>query len=190
MHEAHQFLQHWDLNTGQIVRNFIAHGSQLTAIAVRPLNPISHIKTPTQDSPAVPPPPQPGFDSDADVKSDGSYDPLFDDEPDSEAPPQNPMAQTQPQSQNTSDLSLPGTVPHSRIASSSIPKNAPPVLDHSSYTSYSPDILLTASVDGQIVLWDQRVDTFGSGVGRLFMNDKTPPWCASVRSSSHDYTQT
>lgn len=31
-------VQQWDLNTGQGVRNFTAHGAQLAAVAVRPQN--------------------------------------------------------------------------------------------------------------------------------------------------------
>ena len=30
--------KHWDLNTGQMVRRFSAHGAQLAAVAVRPLS--------------------------------------------------------------------------------------------------------------------------------------------------------
>ena len=124
---------------------------------------------------------------DMDTKSDGSYDPLFDDEPDIDGGPQignTHVGQAEKATPTASDLSLPGTALDSRIASrvpsSSISKNAPPALDPAAYASYSPDILMTASVDGQVIIWDQRVNTPGRGVGRLFMNDKTPPWCASV----------
>jgi transcriptional activator SPT8 len=64
------------------------------------------------------------------------------------------------------------------------PKNAPPLLEPMGYQSYSPDLLMTAFVDGQVVLWDRRVSSPGRGVGRLWMSEKTPPWCLSVRPIS------
>jgi transcriptional activator SPT8 len=133
-----------------------------------------------------------GHHQDADAKSDGSYDPLFD-EPDADAPPP-PSTNTQktrepsPTPTERADLSLPGTVPSSqfapRAASTAVAKNAPPVLDPTTYASYSADVLMTASVDGQVVLWDLRAHTPGKGAGRLHMTDKTPPWCASVRATT------
>lgn len=65
------------------------------------------------------------------------------------------------------------------------PKNAPPLLDNSTYSRYSSDLLMTAFVDGQVVLWDRRVSSAGKGVGRLWMSEKTPPWCLSA-CWSHD----
>ena len=116
-----------------------------------------------------------------DAKSDGSYDPLFD-EPDADGAPD--MANG-PQDRGL-DLSLPGTVPNPQfnrhLPSSTIPKNAPPLLDPHTYSTYSSDVLMTASIDGQIFLWDRRVDAQGKGVGRLFMSERTPPWCVSVGS--------
>lgn len=64
------------------------------------------------------------------------------------------------------------------------PKNAPPLLEPIGYQGYSPDLLMTAFVDGQVVLWDCRVSSPGRGVGRLWMSEKTPPWCLSVRPIS------
>lgn len=62
------------------------------------------------------------------------------------------------------------------------PKNAPPILDASSYAKFSHDIIMTAAMDGQVVLWDCRAASgAGYGVGRLWMGEKTPPWCLSVR---------
>jgi hypothetical protein len=62
------------------------------------------------------------------------------------------------------------------------PKNAPPILDASSYAKFSRDIIMTAAMDGQVVLWDCRAASgAGYGVGRLWMGEKTPPWCLSVR---------
>jgi transcriptional activator SPT8 len=60
------------------------------------------------------------------------------------------------------------------------PKNAPPLLDRIGYSSFSSDLLMTAYVDGQVILWDRRVSSPGKGVGRLWMSEKTPPWCLSV----------
>lgn len=117
-----------------------------------------------------------------DAKSDGSYDPLFD-EPDAEGAP-DPI--NGPHDRGL-DLSLPGTVPNPHfnrhMPSSTVPKNAPQVLDPNTYSTYSSDVLMTASIDGQIFLWDRRVETQGKGVGRLFMSERTPPWCVSVSSS-------
>jgi transcriptional activator SPT8 len=57
----------------------------------------------------------------------------------------------------------------------------PPLLDASNSPDLSPDLLMTASIDGQVVLWDRRVSAdSGRGVGRLTMNSGTPPWCVSV----------
>ncbi|PCH38001.1 WD40 repeat-like protein [Wolfiporia cocos MD-104 SS10] len=201
----------WDLNTGQQVRKYIAHSSQLTALAVRPLvsyydghhwsspqqqeNPNftskSHANAPQptqtdgynqgyfppQQQPAPYPPQQP----EDDLKSESSYDPLFD-EPDAEGeadngllgrpfatpnmPPQQQMP-LQPQPQNTG---------RSAVA----PKNAPPVLEQSTYSAFSPDVIMTAFIDGQVILWDTRVHSPGTGVGRLWMSEKTPPWCVSA----------
>jgi len=119
-----------------------------------------------------------------DAKSDGSYDPLFDEpEADGALDPINGS-----QDRGGLDLSLPGTVPNPQfnrhMPSSTIPKNAPPLLDPLTYSTYSSDVLMTASIDGQIFLWDRRVETQGKGVGRLFMSERTPPWCVSVSSGS------
>jgi hypothetical protein len=66
------------------------------------------------------------------------------------------------------------------------PKNAPPLLNASAYATYSPDLLMMASIDGQVILCDRRVNsTGGGGVGRLEMNEKTPPWCLSVSDNAY-----
>ena len=148
-----------------------------------------------------------------DTKSDTSFDPLFDDEPDADGEPDNddgfntaPSHQLQSQQNSvpygqSGTLAMPaygsyqngGTTPapapapvsqqQPRSVSASMfsaPKNAPPILDPVTYSMFSPDILMTASVDGQIILWDQRVHSPGQGVGRLWATEKTPPWCVSV----------
>ncbi|KAF9464759.1 WD40-repeat-containing domain protein [Collybia nuda] len=196
----------WDLNTGKRVRNFTAHGAQLAGIAVRP----EHADHPDPGSPVIyrtsathensPPPhlesatidstpkgleenPEMNIKKesqirlDSDAKSDASFDPLFDDEP---------------QGSNVDDIispvvptpSRPQThpAPHHRPTLNQIlpPKNAPPLLDSASYATYSSDLLMTTAIDGQIILWDKRVQTPGKGVGRLWMSEKTPPWCLSA----------
>ncbi len=117
---------------------------------------------------------------------DGSFDDLFD-EP--EGPPSNtakvsssfvtgPPVSTAPQIQQQQRSNIGGIAP---------PKNAPPLLTPDYYSIFSPDTLMTAAIDGQIVLWDKRVNTPGAGVGRLWMNEKTPPWCLSVSSERNDF---
>ncbi|KNZ71808.1 Transcription factor SPT8 [Termitomyces sp. J132] len=106
---------------------------------------------------------------DSDTKSDASFDPLFDDEPEDQRGTSNNGA---PNPQHQPPKATSGTIPP--------PKNTPPLLDSATYATYSPDILMTASIDGQIIIWDRRIDTLGSGVGRLWMSEKTPPWCLSA----------
>jgi len=219
----------WDLNTGQIVRNYTAHPSQLVAIAVRPLEsdytgiepwvgqtranimPFAtgdgqeDVKDVTMPTPE---PTQHPFQQvkeehllpseqmlqleqqggDEDVRSDTSFDPLFDD-PEGESM-EEPTSRLELAVQPT-QLSMPAraasqpALPTGRQATGTgvtapAPKNAPPVLDSLSYTMFSPDVLMTASIDGQVMLWDRRVQTHGRGVGRLWMSEKTPPWCVSA----------
>ncbi len=192
--------QQWDLNTGQVVRNFTAHGAQLAAIAVRPLSSdfqgvtwvgnrpsdlqrntsalpitvdgLTDTKRTSNDTTASAKNSKPvSVKQEEDAQSDTSFDPLFDDEPDTDAEPPNapapgpkPIVSAQPQ--------------RGAIA----PKNAPPVLEPTTYASFSPDMLMTASIDGQVILWDRRVNSPWQGVGRLWMSEKTPPWCMSVCS--------
>ena len=119
---------------------------------------------------------------DSDARSDASFDPLFDDDPEE---PSQPLSAPPTESK----LAIPGgtqpqhPLPPPKPTATFIPppKNAPPLLDPASYSTYSPELLLTASIDGQVILWDRRVQTSGTGVGRLWMSEKTPPWCLSVR---------
>lgn len=136
---------------------------------------------------------QPEQTQESDAKSDASFDPLFDDEPDADGEPDsgnNSVAHSQPpESSNYGggpDL-VPYLAPNQQPAPRSTlgliapPKNAPPLLDSDKYATFSSDLLMTASIDGQVILWDKRVNTPGTGVGRLWMSEKTPPWCLSVR---------
>lgn len=197
-----------------MVRNFSAHGAQLTSIGVRPLQSEFHGVSWIDHSRYAAGPPDVGSNmlkqednadamhrdqsadfanpaqsapqKDEDEKSD--FDPLFDDEPDgdfvlaSDLKPQalpNAMATTpvvpsqfnqlQQNRQSTVFRNAPG---------------APPPLDPVSYSAFSPDILMTAAIDGQVMLWDRRVHTPGYGVGSLPLGEKTRPWCVSVNNSN------
>ena len=197
--------QHWDLNTGQIARKFSAHGAQLAAIAVRPLstnfihNSCNSITAGSEftvsmrgsrddhqggHASSMPPPPLPqatqALKQEDDVKSEASYDPLFDEpdvDGDGDTGAPNPYApfpghaHGQPYNQHLGRGAI-------------APKGAPSVLDPATYATFSPDLLMTAHVDGQVILWDRRVHSPGRGVGRLWMSEKTPPWLMSVRAVS------
>ena len=128
---------------------------------------------------------------DSDARSDASFDPLFDDVPEEDdvkpsttssesklAMPGGSQAQTPlpPPTQQQRQQPAPSMIPP--------PKGAPPLFDPNTYSSFSPDILMTAYIDGQVILWDRRVQTTGQGIGRLWMSEKTPPWCLSVCSLS------
>ena len=150
-----------------------------------------------QEQYAPPPPDQqqqplpPPISQEEDAKSDTSFDPLFD-EAEGDLGDDNPFPTLpqQPVPPEPPQLSMPiapaqPSLPSARQpigsgAPAPAPKNAPPVLDPLSYTMFSPDVLLTASIDGQVMLWDRRVNTPGRGVGRLWMSERTPPWCVSA----------
>ena len=59
-----------------------------------------------------------------------------------------------------------------------------PLLTKTDFKTISDDVLMTSSMDGQVVLIDRRVphNPGGNGVGRLSPGDKAPPWCMSVSS--------
>ncbi|KAF9246312.1 WD40-repeat-containing domain protein [Melanogaster broomeanus] len=251
----------WDLNTGQAVRKFTAHGAQLVGVAVRPQNSLSHLFSPTSsadaggeseaytDASANTPykkhedtpvsasvetfPSAAGKSSqqrnssasvrqnaifnvstqESDAKSDTSFDPLFDDEPDADGEADNSSVPNSGASQIThshKENTAPGghvglAVPDGassdpitqaqqavRSLQSSVapPKNAPPLLSAENSATFSPDILMISAIDGQIMLWDKRVNTPGKGVGRLWLSEKTPPWCVSAcwsTDGSHIY---
>ncbi|CAE7126287.1 unnamed protein product [Rhizoctonia solani] len=173
----------WDLNVGQIVRRYPSHGAQLVSIGIRPIS--SNVVD--SSSPSILPNTLPrtvsgNFNSSingangtmgsqkAPTQMAGSprsaeedYDPLFDD-PDLDA---------------STDLDQ-GI---GRSTSSALAwRSAVPTLDPETYERYSHNILMTAAIDGQITIWDRRVagSTPGSGVGRLEIPEKTPPWCVSA----------
>lgn len=134
---------------------------------------------------------------DAEGDTDNDYDPLFDEEGDGEGPtpgqPASLFSQTGPQSNGTqhtgpqSNIAPPLQMPGASTASSAVfqptpypstAKNYTPILDPVSYREFSPDIFMTAGIDGQITLWDRRASS--RGVGRLELPEKTAPWCMSV----------
>lgn len=186
----------WDLNTGQTVRRFNGHGAQLVSVALRPAvssamyspqnSPVEHTTDMEIDSgdrnTAV------KHAQDSEARSEASYDPLFDDEPDAEG------EQDLEHKQGINGLSIPsfpGTTEQQSTRNSGSSYRPPgnsyqssttssQALDPATYFGFSPDVLMTATIDGQITLWDQRSQG-QKGVGRLWMSDKTPPWCVSVR---------
>lgn len=126
---------------------------------------------------------QSGQQQDDDEKSD--FDPLFDDDPDAEG---DSTMNTQPAPQASGPTNNPTVPSNAQPQQSRQPvvwgnaPNAPPVLDPVTYSLFSPDVLMTAAIDGQVMLWDKRVHSPGFGVGRLPMGEKTRPWCVSVSS--------
>lgn len=130
-----------------------------------------------------------GVNMETDARSDASYDPLFDDDPEesmqADVPVESKLAMP-----GKSHVQRPSALTGRQLAPP--PKGAPPLINSSDYQTFSSDILMTAFIDGQVILWDRRMQDNGRGVGRLWMNEKTPPWCLSVSpfastcSSFHD----
>ncbi|CAE6414568.1 unnamed protein product [Rhizoctonia solani] len=175
----------WDLNVGQIVRRYPSHGAQLVSIGIRPIS----SNATDSSSPSVIPstlphnPPENFINSTNGAggtmgsqkvptqmggsprSAEEDYDPLFDD----------------PELDASADLDH--GAGGGRGASSALAwRSAVPALDPGTYEHYSHNILMTAAIDGQITIWDRRVagSTPGSGVGRLEIPEKTPPWCVSA----------
>jgi transcriptional activator SPT8 len=139
--------------------------------------------------------PVPNAQQDSDARSDTSFDPLFDDEEDADGDVDDALqlvSDLPSRGGPNTNLAMPSTsqvpnfqpsqYPQATQRSLAPPKNAPPLLDPPTYATFSSDMLITASIDGQVILWDKRVHGSGikGGVGRLWMSDKTPPWCLSV----------
>ncbi|KAF8710528.1 WD40 repeat-like protein, partial [Rhizoctonia solani] len=173
----------WDLNVGQIVRRYPSHGAQLVSIGIRPIS----SNATDSSSPSVIPSTLPHNQSENFISSNGAdgtmgsqrpptqmggsprsaeedYDPLFDD----------------PELDASADLDQ--GVGGRGVSSALAWRSAVPTLDSETYERYSHNILMTAGIDGQITIWDRRVagSTPGSGVGRLEIPEKTPPWCVSA----------
>ncbi|WVF72598.1 hypothetical protein IAT40_007416 [Kwoniella sp. CBS 6097] len=106
------------------------------------------------------------------------------------APPTPPSKPTAPSSvveqPTPSSSSAPLFVPHTSIAGPSHSRQAAshiPLLSPTSYKAFSDDVMLTSSMDGQVVLIDRRVPDYegtGLGVGRLQPGERAPPWCMSA----------
>lgn len=156
------------------MRKFTSTGSQVAVVAVRPLAPLL-------------PPPSPAVlytiaGEEDDVKSEASYDPLFDDEPE-DGGAKGSATNNAKNTNNSTTTAAANTLlvpPTSASTTRTHYTRGPSVLDASTYSTFSPDVLMTASIDGSVVLWDRRVQSPGRGVGRLEMSSKTPPWCVSV----------
>lgn len=147
-----------------------------------------------------------GQDGEADGDTDNDYDPLFDDEdgdgpssanPTSAAPsggfpplPNGQTATSTPTAQMPFQLPGMSTAPTGSFQQNGsfrpAAKNSTPILDPVTYNDFSPDIFMTAGIDGQITLWDRRASASGRGFGRLDLPEKTPPWCISVSLPSHE----
>ncbi|KAI0256810.1 WD40-repeat-containing domain protein [Lactifluus subvellereus] len=144
--------------------------------------PSIHTDAPTETRSQLP------VDTDAHSEADS----LFGDEPDAEGEPDDSPGAAPSAPPLLSIPSVAAPVPPPLPTSFAVqspkpplpapaPKNAPPILDTPSYAVFSQDIIMTAAVDGQVVLWDRRVPSgAGYGVGRLWMSEKTPPWCLSA----------
>lgn len=170
-----------------------AHGHQQQSLnASASQNGISISNPPTQES---------------DAKSDTSFDPLFDDEPEPDgdgdnhsgpdgvgqannshkesAAPDVPVGLGVPDAGGSDPTSQAQAVRSFQNAVAP-PKNAPPLFSTENSTTFSSDVLMVSAIDGQIMLWDKRANTPGKGVGRLWLSEKTPPWCVSVRTRNCD----
>ena len=250
-------IREWDLNTGQVVRQYPTHGAQISSLELRPDYPASPLPSPstlrddgdvedeknvldgisisvnlqsekaperngdpTQEGDQAKTPPVHGNDEEGD-KGDAAmspaaspFDPLFDDEDadgetvipsgDVTMAPTPAINDLNPPSPPKSGLALPGKAANHEPTSSTFPSAAPsssstplfnlpqpiastsrtaasgiPLLTSTEFKQFSDDILLSSSMDGQIVLIDRRVNDAGRGIGRLQTSEKTPPWCMS-----------
>lgn len=169
------------------MRKFTSTGAQVAVVAVRPEGPI--LSPPPTPAPSFPG--QPGQqdgevkdnddDDDDDAKSDASYDPLFDEPDEEEGGGGGVNAAAASASSGVGGPKPAGAAGLARAGGAGVnalPRGPPP-LNSSTYGTFSSDVLMTASVDGSIVLWDRRAHD-GRGVGRLETSSKTPPWCVSV----------
>lgn len=116
------------------------------------------------------------------ANSDDGFDPLFDD-PEGEAEEEGSQARQAPNHATQTSTTAMATEMATAAAAATatgrrVYSRGPPVLDAETWGAYSADVLMTGSVDGSVVLWDQRL---GGPVGRLATSSKTPPWLVSVR---------
>jgi len=157
------------------------------------------------------------YDADVNMSDRPSpYDPLFDDDAEGEEVPDsgdinmattnaiNDLSKASPLKSRPPALALPGTTQNPSVptttstplfpaAQTTVPSRPGaaatiPLLSPTTYKSFSEDVLLTSSMDGQVTLIDRRVpldEGSSGGVGRLIPGDKAPPWCMSVSRTNH-----
>lgn len=202
-----QSVKDWDLNTGQVVRTFVPHKSQISSINLRPVG-----QAPSVPSPIGHPPMQASgmslsIGSDVlaqkeeagsgakgdDAKSPDDYGSLFGDEDEEgkEASSSTPAESASKRPPPPSLPPLPTKQEPKPVTSAPAARPKPvraglPALTPAEYKDYSEDVMLVASYDGEVALHDRRVHQ--SKVGKLETGEKTPPWCMSACWSS-DGTQ-
>ncbi|KAG8877762.1 hypothetical protein FRB97_003134 [Tulasnella sp. 331] len=184
----------WDGDTKacQIVRVFGASqqrdtSSQVVSLGLRPQVPISqanaHNEVPNADLFSI------GFDDgnggilpsnslrdpndDGDSHSSSSDNSLFGDDDDDDDSGDD--GDNSPKQSKTARRKLTGR--------SDRPNGIPSAASGSGRSSVtqSPDLLMTAYIDGQVLLWDRRASPQSKPL-RLEMGEKSPPWCVSYKS--------
>lgn len=157
--------QQWDLNTGQMVRMYgTSRHTEVVALGLRPLTPLLTNGAPHSDlfstgDATVGMLPSNHFDGKGRNDDDGSGssdNSLFGDDSGDEADDR--AKATKPNGTQAS-LSGPNTTRNSNML--------------------SPDLVMTAYMDGQVLLWDRRAPVHTKPL-RLEMGDKTRPGCFSV----------
>lgn len=76
--------------------------------------------------------------------------------------------------------SVPPPLPSTANAPEPSRRPSYPSLSPASYESYSQDVLLTSSIDGNLLLWDRRVPQASGSKGVGSLNSNASPWCMSV----------
>ncbi|KAG8878849.1 Transcription factor spt8 [Tulasnella sp. 332] len=189
----------WDGDTKacQIVRVFGASqqrdtSSQVVSLGLRPQVPISqanaHNEVPNADLFSI------GFDDgnggilpsnslrdpndDGDSHSSSSDNSLFGDDDDDDDSGDD--GDNSPKQSKTARRKLTGR--------SDRPNGIPSAASGSGRSSVtqSPDLLMTAYIDGQVLLWDRRASPQSKPL-RLEMGEKSPPWCVSACWSANGH---
>ncbi|KAG9004261.1 Transcription factor spt8 [Tulasnella sp. JGI-2019a] len=175
----------WDLNTGQMVRIFGGtqqqrdNSSQVVSLGLRPQVPISQAgpnEMPNADLFSI------GFDGgilppngqdpneDRDSHSSSSDNSLFgDDDDDDSGDEDNSPKQPKPRRKATGRSDRPNGTSSGGSA-----------------VAQSPDLMMTAYIDGQVLIWDRRAPPQSKPL-RLEMGEKSPPWCVSACWSANGH---
>ncbi|KAG8954661.1 hypothetical protein FRC04_011094 [Tulasnella sp. 424] len=186
--------EQWDLNTGQMVRtygtprNSGGNTQEVVSLGLRPLTPLGTATNPHSElfsggdtAAGMLPSNKSGTtlghdrDGDDDGDSGSSDDSLFgDDSGDDEEG-------------GGGNQKKGASKPNGVQAQNSGP-NATRSNNHSNSGGpiLSPDIVMTAYIDGQVLLWDRRNPTQSKPL-RLEMGEKSPPWCVSASWSSNGH---